>query len=90
LQIDWAAAAGLAAVRLLPVNDTSSSPAHNAADLNPFTPISGFALHPLFISVPDAVPAEMPELHDECDYLREVCFSLAAYLVDRHSINHNF
>ena len=45
--IDWAADAGLSAIQLLPVNDTTRE--GNWHDSYPYNPISAFALHPLYL-----------------------------------------
>lgn len=45
--IDWAAEAGLHAVQLLPVNDTTRE--GNWHDSYPYNPISPFALHPIYM-----------------------------------------
>ncbi len=45
--IDWAAEAGLHAIQLLPVNDTTRE--GNWHDSYPYNPISTFALHPIYM-----------------------------------------
>ncbi|MEG2760688.1 MAG: 4-alpha-glucanotransferase [Mucinivorans sp.] len=45
----WAASAGLRVVQILPINDTTST--HTWADSYPYSSISVFALHPLYIRV---------------------------------------
>lgn len=52
--IDWAAEAGLHAVQLLPVNDTTRE--GNWHDSYPYNPISTFALHPIYMDF-NAMPA---------------------------------
>ncbi|MDX2134431.1 MAG: 4-alpha-glucanotransferase [Saprospiraceae bacterium] len=49
---DWAAGAGLKLVQLLPINDTTAT--HTWVDSYPYSAISAFALHPLFLN-----PAEL-------------------------------
>ncbi len=55
---DWANAAGLKLVQILPINDTTSS--HDWTDSYPYSAISVFALHPLYLHLEDlnyAMPA---------------------------------
>lgn len=49
LLVDWARAAGLKLVQLLPVNDTIAT--HTWLDSYPYAAISAFALHPLYINL---------------------------------------
>ncbi|MEO1061360.1 MAG: 4-alpha-glucanotransferase [Actinomycetota bacterium] len=44
---DWAAAAGLSVIQLLPLNDTTLT--HGPEDSYPYSPISSVALHPLYV-----------------------------------------
>ena len=50
---EWAAAAGLSVIQLLPVNDTSVTGTWR--DSYPYNPLSCFALHPLYLCAADAV-----------------------------------
>ena len=45
--VDWAAATGQSVIQLLPVNDTTRK--GQWADSYPYSPVSTFALHPLYI-----------------------------------------
>jgi 4-alpha-glucanotransferase len=56
LAVDWARAAGLKMVQILPVNDTCAT--HVWVDSYPYAAISVFALHPLYLHV-DAL-GELP------------------------------
>ena len=49
LLVDWAKVAGLKLIQLLPINDTMSS--FNWTDSYPYSAISAFALHPLYINL---------------------------------------
>ncbi|MCS6929307.1 MAG: 4-alpha-glucanotransferase [Saprospiraceae bacterium] len=49
LLIDWAAQVGLRLIQLLPVNDTSAT--GTWTDSYPYSAISAFALHPLYLSL---------------------------------------
>jgi 4-alpha-glucanotransferase len=55
---DWAASVGLKMIQILPINDTTSS--HTWTDSYPYSAISAFALHPLYLRVNDT-GFEMPE-----------------------------
>jgi 4-alpha-glucanotransferase len=48
---DWAQATGLRLIQVLPVNDTTA--AHDWTDSYPYSGISGFALHPLYLRLDD-------------------------------------
>ena len=50
LMADWAQAVGMKMIQLLPVNDTTST--HTWMDSYPYAPISVFALHPIYINIP--------------------------------------
>ena len=49
LLVDWAKQAGLKLIQLLPVNDTTAT--HSRRDSYPYSAISAFALHPLYINL---------------------------------------
>jgi len=66
---DWSAATGLKVIQILPINDTTSS--HTWTDSYPYSAISAFALHPLYLRV-DATGHAMPEeFHRRLRDLRE-------------------
>jgi len=48
---DWAASVGMRLIQLLPVNDTTAT--HTDADTYPYAAISAFALHPMYLHLPD-------------------------------------
>ena len=55
---DWAQGVGLKLIQILPINDTTSS--HDWRDSYPYSAISVFALHPLYLRIDDlkyAMPA---------------------------------
>jgi 4-alpha-glucanotransferase len=54
---DWAHNAGLRMIQILPVNDTTSH--HDWTDSYPYSAISAFALHPLYLRIDD-LPYPMP------------------------------
>lgn len=66
---EWAAAAGMSVIQLLPVNDTSVTGTWR--DSYPYNPLSCFALHPLYVCCADA--AEM---------CRQVCTAAQAERID--------
>jgi 4-alpha-glucanotransferase len=47
--VDWAAAAGLKIIQLLPVNDTTST--HTWRDSYPYSTVSVYALHPVYLGL---------------------------------------
>jgi len=49
LLVDWAVLAGLKLVQILPVNDTMAT--HTWTDSYPYSAISAFALHPLYLNL---------------------------------------
>lgn len=59
LLADWAARAGLKLIQLLPVNDTMSS--FTWMDSYPYSAISAFALHPLYINLTEVAGKEYAE-----------------------------
>jgi len=54
---DWAASSGLRMIQILPINDTTA--AGDWTDSYPYSAISGFALHPLYLRIDD-LPYPMP------------------------------
>ena len=48
---DWAQAVGLKLIQILPINDTTSS--HDWTDSYPYSAISVFALHPIYLRISD-------------------------------------
>ena len=47
---DWAAKVGLKMIQTLPINDTTLT--HTNRDSYPYSPVSVFALHPIYINIP--------------------------------------
>ena len=75
--VDWAAASGQCIIQLLPINDTTREGSWK--DSYPYSPVSSFALHPLYIHLQDlgiretkAFLKEQAELNalQEIDYPR--------------------
>jgi 4-alpha-glucanotransferase len=68
---DWAQGVGLKLIQILPINDTTSS--HDWTDSYPYSAISVFALHPIYLRLDDlkyAMPASFKlELYAERDRL---------------------
>ncbi len=48
---DWASSVGLKLIQILPINDTTSS--HDWTDSYPYSAISVFALHPIYLRIED-------------------------------------
>jgi 4-alpha-glucanotransferase len=66
---DWAANVGLKLIQILPINDTTSS--HDWTDSYPYSAISVFALHPIYLRIED-MGYDMPkEFRVELDSARE-------------------
>ena len=57
--VDWAAATGQSVIQLLPVNDTTRK--GEWKDSYPYSPVSAFALHPLYIRLQEAGVTEDEE-----------------------------
>jgi len=51
LLVDWAVETGIKMIQLLPVNDTTAT--HTWKDSYPYSAISAFALHPIFLNLDD-------------------------------------
>ncbi len=49
LLVDWAKSVGLKLIQLLPINDTTAT--HTWVDSYPYSAISAFALHPVYLNV---------------------------------------
>jgi 4-alpha-glucanotransferase len=72
---DWAKSVGLSLIQILPINDTTSS--HQWTDSYPYSAISVFALHPIYLRIDD-MDYEMPKtFQQELEELREKLNPLA-------------
>ena len=60
LLADWCAATGLKLIQILPVNDTSATATWQ--DSYPYSAISAFALHPLYLNLSNLALGENPKL----------------------------
>ena len=49
LLVDWCVRTGLKLIQVLPINDTTAT--HTSADSYPYSAISAFALHPLYLNL---------------------------------------
>ncbi|HEX7261706.1 MAG TPA: 4-alpha-glucanotransferase, partial [Luteolibacter sp.] len=74
---DWAKCVGLKLIQILPINDTTSS--HGWTDSYPYSAISVFALHPIYLRIGDlnyAMPAgfdeELADARDALNLLDQV------------------
>ncbi|GAA5483068.1 4-alpha-glucanotransferase [Haloferula sargassicola] len=76
---DWAAGAGMKLIQILPINDTTS--AHDWTDSYPYSAISVFALHPIYLRIDD-LGHPMPQ-----DFQKEL-EALRAELNGRDAIDH--
>jgi 4-alpha-glucanotransferase len=75
LLIDWAVLTGLKAIQILPVNDTTST--GRWADSYPYSSISAFALHPLYIDLAKVARGEHADLLKSLQQDREKLNALA-------------
>ena len=79
---DWAAAAGMSLIQLLPVNDTSVTGTWR--DSYPYNPLSCMALHPIYVCGADAVTLCRAECGADCpealDALLAECAARGAVL----------
>ena len=66
---DWAAKVGLQLIQILPINDTTSS--HDWTDSYPYSAISVFALHPIYLRLEDLGYAMPAAFAVELDSARE-------------------
>lgn len=66
---DWAAKVGLKLIQILPINDTTSS--HSWTDSYPYSAISVFALHPLYLRIDDLGYPMPADFSGEVDAARE-------------------
>jgi 4-alpha-glucanotransferase len=62
LLTDWAERTGIRMIQLLPVNDTTSS--HTWQDSYPYSAISAFALHPLYLNIRKMAGRDLFDLDD--------------------------
>ena len=71
---DWAGGVGFQMIQILPINDTTSS--HEWTDSYPYSAISVFALHPIYLRIDDmeyAMPAEFAtDLDADREWLNEL------------------
>jgi 4-alpha-glucanotransferase len=66
---DWAKGVGLKLIQILPINDTTSS--HDWTDSYPYSAISVFALHPLYLRIDDLNYAMPPVFQRELNAARD-------------------
>ncbi|MES2646283.1 MAG: 4-alpha-glucanotransferase [Bacteroidota bacterium] len=62
LLVDWARSIGMKLVQLLPLNDTTAT--HTWVDSYPYSAVSAFALHPLFLNLEKLAGAKHVKLLD--------------------------
>lgn len=72
---DWASEVGLKLVQILPINDTTSS--HDWTDSYPYSAISVFALHPLYLCIEEMDYAMPPAFKAEIQAARKALNPLA-------------
>lgn len=68
LLVDWAKKIGLKLIQVLPVNDTTAN--HTWVDSYPYSAISAFALHPLFINLSKVAGKKNQEIINQLEAKR--------------------
>jgi len=74
--VDWCRVTGLKMIQLLPINDTTAT--HTSADSYPYSAISAFALHPIYLHLPDMVEPKDRRLFESFEPERQRLNSLPA------------
>lgn len=82
LLVDWAKKVGLKLIQILPVNDTTAT--HTWKDSYPYSAISAFALHPLYINLFQVAGKQLKTLLERYEEKRKQLNSLAG--VDYESV----
>lgn len=67
--VDWSASIGMKMIQLLPVNDTTAT--HTDADTYPYAAISAFALHPMYLHLPELADSIGHSSLEELELLRQ-------------------
>ena len=83
LLVDWAKKTGLKLIQILPVNDTTAT--HTWIDSYPYSAISAFALHPMFLNLDDLASDKNKNILKEEKEERERLNALPA--VDYEAVN---
>ncbi len=73
---DWCKQTGLKLIQILPVNDTTAS--HTWADSYPYSSISAFALHPIYLNLGEIANARNKKLLTEAEPERQRLNALEA------------
>jgi len=71
---DWSANTGLKLIQILPINDTTSS--HTWTDSYPYSAISAFALHPIYLRIQALDFPMSDEFHRRVDESRDLLNAL--------------
>ncbi len=69
LLVDWCKRTGLKLVQILPINDTTAT--HTWADSYPYSSISAFALHPIYLNLGEIANARNKKLLDKAEPERQ-------------------
>lgn len=81
LLVDWAKRTGLRVIQLLPVNDTTAT--HTWLDSYPYSAISAYALHPLYINLQKVAGKEQAHLTQSLETTRKELNELADFDYER-------
>ena len=74
--VDWCTRVGLKLIQILPINDTSAT--HTWVDSYPYSSISAFALHPIYLNLSQLVSATNTKLLAAVEVERERLNGLSA------------
>ena len=81
---DWSAQVGMRMIQILPINDTTAN--HTWTDSYPYSGVSVYALHPMFLNIEAIGAFPTPESKDEYTSLRSALN--ASETVDYEGVNH--
>ena len=79
---DWAARTGQNIIQLLPINDTTRN--GSWAESYPYNPVSSFALHPIYVHLPDVGITPDASLQKELNALPKVDYPRVAALKNKY------
>ena len=79
---DWAARTGQNIIQLLPINDTTRKV--NWSESYPYNPVSSFALHPIYVHLPDVGITPDPALQKELNALPKVDYPRVVELKNKY------
>ena len=81
LLADWSERTNMKMIQILPINDTTST--HTWTDSYPYAAITIYALHPMYLNIPDVGAFPLPESEAEYIALRDELNALGAVDYER-------